>query len=54
MDTMANWTCECGFPYNFMDMNECDECGKKKPEDAPTSKHKVYGEANAVDVTIGD
>lgn len=51
-ETLTNWECECGFPYNFMDMTECDECGKPKPKDAPTSEHKVIGEASATSVTL--
>jgi hypothetical protein len=47
MKTMKNWTCECGFPYNYMYMKECDECGKAKPKDAPVTKHKVIGTAQA-------
>ena len=54
MDQITNWTCDCGFPYNYMGMKECDECGKQKPEDAPITEHKVIGTTQANNVSFDD
>ena len=54
MPTMKNWTCECGFPYNYMDMTHCDECGKVKPDNAEVTEHTIYGEIEANSVELSD